>query len=96
MCDDTLHTEVKKNNAPKCGNTFRASDHNVRGTNIMACTKSTQTRPEFTWRFLTLGEFTNQIVNVTASTEREAREKTPAGCVCILACRFRLEEVQHV
>ena len=41
----------------------------------MACTKSTQTRPEFTWRFLTLGEFTNQIVNVTASTEHEAREK---------------------
>ncbi|HBQ8714801.1 TPA: host cell division inhibitor Icd-like protein, partial [Klebsiella pneumoniae] len=53
----------------------------------MACTKSTQIRPEFTWRFLTLGEFTNQIVNVTASTEREAREKTPEGCVCILACR---------
>ncbi|CAM7141844.1 TPA: host cell division inhibitor Icd-like protein [Klebsiella pneumoniae] len=61
----------------------------------MACTKSTQIRPEFTWRFLTLGEFTNQIVNVTASTEREAREKTPEGCVCILACRFRVEEVQH-
>lgn len=62
----------------------------------MACTKSTHTRPEFTWRFLTLGEFTNQIVNVTASTEREAREKTPEGCVCILVCRFRVEEVQHV
>ena len=62
----------------------------------MACTKSTQIRPEFTWRFLTLSEFTNQIVNVTASTEREAREKTPEGCVCILACRFRVEEVQHV
>ena len=63
---------------------------------IMAELQSTQTRPEFTWRFLTLGEFTNQIVNVTASTEREAREKTPEGCVCILACRFRVEEVQHV
>lgn len=23
-------------------------------------------------------------------------KKTPAGCVCILACRFRVEEVQHV
>ncbi|HFD2828248.1 TPA: host cell division inhibitor Icd-like protein [Klebsiella quasipneumoniae subsp. similipneumoniae] len=43
-----------------------------------------------------MGEFTNQIVNVTASTEREAREKTPAGYICILACRFRVEEVQHV
>ncbi|HCB2208678.1 TPA: host cell division inhibitor Icd-like protein [Citrobacter farmeri] len=62
----------------------------------MACTKSTQIRSEFTWRFLTLGEFANQIVNVTASTEREAREKKPAGCVCILAFRFRVEEVQHV
>ncbi|EHV2499226.1 host cell division inhibitor Icd-like protein [Escherichia coli] len=62
----------------------------------MACTKSTQTRPKFTWRFLTLGEFSNQIVNVTASTEREARAKTPAGCVCILSCRFRVEGVHHV
>lgn len=61
----------------------------------MACNKSTQTRPEFTWRFLTLGEFSNQIVSVTASTEREARSKTPAECVCILACRFRIEEVRH-
>ncbi|WP_211130535.1 host cell division inhibitor Icd-like protein [Serratia surfactantfaciens] len=43
-----------------------------------------------------MGDFTNQIVNVTAPIEREAREKTPAGCVCILACRFRVEEVQHV
>ncbi|EKS6737838.1 host cell division inhibitor Icd-like protein [Enterobacter ludwigii] len=62
----------------------------------MAYTKSTQTRPEFTWRFLTLGEFTRQIVNVNASTEREARAKTPAGCICILACRVRAAEVRHV
>lgn len=26
MCNDTLHTESKKNNAPRCGNTFRASN----------------------------------------------------------------------
>lgn len=62
----------------------------------MACTKSTQTRPEFTWRFLTLGEFTRQIVNINASSEREARAQTPAGCICILACRFRTAGVCHV
>lgn len=62
----------------------------------MASAHDTQTHPEFTWRFLTLGEFSNQIICVTASTEREARSKAPEGCVCILSCRFRIEEVRHV
>ena len=29
MCNDTLHTGNEKDNAPKCGNTFRASNQNV-------------------------------------------------------------------
>lgn len=62
----------------------------------MASAHDTQTHPEFTWRFLILGEFSNQIICVTASTEREARSKAPEGYVCILSCRFRIEEVRHV
>lgn len=40
------HVVHRKNNAPNCGNSTGASDHNVIGGNIMVSAHDTQTRPK--------------------------------------------------
>ncbi|MBX9445669.1 host cell division inhibitor Icd-like protein [Dickeya chrysanthemi] len=62
----------------------------------MADSQSTQTRPKFTWRFLALGMSSNRIIRIVATTEREAREKSPAGCVMVFAGRLPVKAVRHV
>lgn len=63
---------------------------NVNGDNAMAVPQCTQTHPKFTWRFLALGLSTREILSVNASTELEARNLTPSGCVIIFMARTRL------
>lgn len=93
----------KNGNAPECGNTSEASNHNVRWSNIMACIQHTQTRPEFTWRFLSASEryptARPLVIYVNASSEQEARDTMP-GVNLIFAARlpfhaFQVMEVRH-
>ncbi len=93
----------KNGNAPECGNTSEASNHNVRWSNIMACIQHTQTRPEFTWRFLSASEryptARPLVIYVYASSEQEARDTMP-GVNLIFAARlpfhaFQVMEVRH-
>ncbi|QFH37503.1 host cell division inhibitor Icd-like protein [Enterobacter hormaechei] len=69
----------------------------------MAFKKSTQTRPEFTWRFLSASEryptAKPLVIYVNASSEQEARDTMP-GVNLIFAARlpfhaFQLMEVRH-
>ncbi|EGX05371.1 host cell division inhibitor Icd-like protein [Escherichia coli] len=43
----------------------------------------------FIWRFIAFGASESQIINVTAWTEREARNHCPSGCVAVFAARIR-------
>ncbi|MDS1617164.1 host cell division inhibitor Icd-like protein [Escherichia coli] len=43
----------------------------------------------FIWRFIAFGASEPQIIHVTAWTEREARNRCPAGCVAVFAARIR-------
>ncbi|HBC3225631.1 TPA: host cell division inhibitor Icd-like protein [Escherichia coli O146] len=43
----------------------------------------------FIWRFIAFGASEPQIINVTAWTEREARDRCPSGCVAVFAARIR-------
>lgn len=61
----------------------------------MAELQSTQTRPEFTWRFLALSAIGRNVIHITATTEREAREQSPDGCVMVFAGRLPVPEVSH-
>ncbi|MBU9848723.1 host cell division inhibitor Icd-like protein [Rahnella aceris] len=61
----------------------------------MADIQSTQTHPKFTWRFLALSVTESSIVRITAATEREARDQSPAGCVMVFAARLPLQGVSH-
>lgn len=69
----------------------------------MAFNNSTQTRPEFTWRFLSASEryptVKPLVIYVNASSEQEARDTMP-GVNLIFAARlpfhdFRVVEVRH-
>ncbi|EFK2996293.1 ash family protein [Escherichia coli] len=48
----------------------------------------------FIWRFIAFGVSGPQIINVTAWTEREARNRCPSGCVAVFAARIR-QGVSH-
>ncbi|HBQ7497004.1 MULTISPECIES: host cell division inhibitor Icd-like protein [Klebsiella pneumoniae complex] len=70
----------------------------------MADLQHTQTRPEFTWRFLSASEryptAKPLVIHVNASSEREARDTMP-GVTLIFAARlpfhaFQMLEVRHV
>ncbi|MGG5262531.1 host cell division inhibitor Icd-like protein [Rahnella variigena] len=61
----------------------------------MADMQSTQTHPKFTWRFLALGVSTRNVIHITATTEREARDQSPVGCVMVFACRLPVQGVSH-
>ncbi|EJB6972353.1 host cell division inhibitor Icd-like protein [Enterobacter hormaechei] len=69
----------------------------------MAENQSTQTRPEFTWRFLSASEryptAKPLVIYVNASSEQEARDAMP-GVNLIFAARlpfhaFQATEVRH-
>lgn len=62
---------------------------------VMADIQSTQTHPKFTWRFLALGVSTRNVIHITAPTEREARDLSPAGFVMVFAGRLPVQEVSH-
>lgn len=62
----------------------------------MADSQSTQTHLKFTWRFLALGVSSNRIIRIVATTEREAREQSPTGCVMVFTGRVLVQGVRHV
>lgn len=62
---------------------------------VMAESQHTQTHPKFTWRFLALSTLGRNVIHITASTEREARELSPIGCVMVFAGRLPVQEVHH-
>ena len=65
------------------------------GVTVMADIQSTQTHPKFTWRFLALSASTRNVIHITAATEREARDQSPAGCVMVFAGRLPVQGVSH-
>ncbi|HBM7609632.1 TPA: host cell division inhibitor Icd-like protein [Enterobacter asburiae] len=88
-------THLTNSEARQCSNTNRASYHNVTEAYIMACIQHTQTRPKYQYRFLALSAIGRNVIHITATTEREAREQSPAGCVMVFAGRLPVLEVRH-
>lgn len=65
------------------------------GVTIMAGSQHTQTHPKFTWRFLALDASTRNVIHIVATTEREARNQSPTGCVMVFAGRLPVQEAHH-
>ncbi|HDT4627395.1 TPA: host cell division inhibitor Icd-like protein [Enterobacter hormaechei subsp. steigerwaltii] len=53
-----------------------------------------QGRKSYIWRFHALSAIGRNVIHITATTEREAREQSPAGCVMVFAGRLPVE-VRH-
>ncbi|MCU1795691.1 host cell division inhibitor Icd-like protein [Pectobacterium polaris] len=62
----------------------------------MADIQSTQTLPEFQYRFLALGISSQSVVHIIATDECQAREHSPDGYVMVFAGRIPVQEVRHV
>ena len=90
--------------AQQCANTNWASYHKpLSEVTTMAESQHTQTRPEFTWRFLSTSEryptAKPLVIYVNASSEQEARDTMP-GVNLVFAARlpyhmFQVLEVRH-
>lgn len=62
---------------------------------VMAELQHTQTRPKYQYRFLALSAIGRNVIHITATTEREAREQSPDGCVMVFAGRLPVREGHH-
>ena len=49
---------------------------------------------KYIWRFIALGTAQPRVITIEATSEQEARQKSPAGCVMVFAARIR-QEVRH-
>ncbi|HFQ7672097.1 TPA: host cell division inhibitor Icd-like protein [Klebsiella pneumoniae] len=54
-----------------------------------------QGRKSYIWRFLALSAIGRNVIHITATTEREAREQSPAGCVMVFAGRLPVREARY-
>lgn len=52
------------------------------------------TQNAFIWRFIIVNPSDYRVVHVVASTEREARNCCPSGCVAVFAARIH-QGVRH-
>lgn len=57
--------------------------------------RNSLTPNKFTWRFLALDASTCSVIHIDATTEREARDQSPVGCVMVFAGRLPVQGVQH-
>ncbi|EOA8704189.1 host cell division inhibitor Icd-like protein [Escherichia coli] len=44
---------------------------------------------KFTWRFIALSTAQPRVITIEATSEQEARQQSPAGCVMLFAARIR-------
>ncbi|EIX1726012.1 host cell division inhibitor Icd-like protein [Escherichia coli] len=50
---------------------------------------------KYIWRFIALSTAQPRVIHIEATSEQEARQQSPAGCVMVFAARIR-QEVGHV
>lgn len=74
-----------------CGDVIH---HCKEAANMATIPALVHSQTAFIWRFIIFGASESQIINVTAWTEREARNRCPSGCVAVFAARIR-QEVTH-
>ncbi|HFP6151873.1 TPA: host cell division inhibitor Icd-like protein, partial [Escherichia coli] len=46
------------------------------------------TQTAFVWRFIALSTAQPRVITIEATSEQEARQQSPDGCVMVLASRF--------
>ncbi|HHQ4305293.1 TPA: host cell division inhibitor Icd-like protein [Serratia fonticola] len=87
------YIKMENNNAPECGNTAEASNHNVNEAYTMACQHSTQTRPKFVYLFLASYPSGGKpiMLRTEANSELEARLRVAGDYSLTFAAQIRTE-----
>ncbi|WP_350360640.1 host cell division inhibitor Icd-like protein [Enterobacter hormaechei] len=50
---------------------------------------------KYAWRFLALSTAKPRLITIEATTEHEARQQSPEGCVMVFAGRLPVQEMRH-
>ncbi|EBK9620940.1 host cell division inhibitor Icd-like protein [Salmonella enterica] len=49
----------------------------------------------FIWRFIALSTAQPRVIHIEATSEQEARQRSPQGCVMVFTARLPVQEVAH-
>ena len=97
--DNVLHCMTFSKAKPGSGGTLTGPLTTTVSESNEAAMKDHITHPQgrksYIWRFLALSAIGRNVIHITATTEREAREQSPAGCVMVFAGRLPVREVRH-
>ena len=98
LCSDnaikvTMYTNDTTKTTPRSGGTHAGRlTKPLTGVTIMAGTQHTprlaHTQTAFVWRFIALSTAQPRVITIEATSEQEARQQSPDGCVMVLASRF--------
>lgn len=94
--DNVLHCMTFSKAKPGSGGTLTGPLTTTVSESNEAAMKDHTTHPQgrnnYIWRFLALSAIGRNVIHITAATEREAREQSPAGCVMVFAGRLPVED----
>lgn len=94
--DNVLHCMTFSKAKPGSGGTLTGPLTTTVSESNEAAMKDHITHPQgrksYIWRFLALSAIGRNVIHITATTEREAREQSPAGCVMVFAGRLPVRE----
>ncbi len=97
--DNVLHCMTFSKAKPGSGGTLTGPLTTTVSESNEAAMKDHTTHPQgrnnYIWRFLALSAIGRNVIHITAATEREAREQSPAGCVMVFAGRLPVQEVRY-
>lgn len=97
--DNVLHCMTFSKAKPGSGGTLTGPLTTTVSESNEAAMKDHITHPQgrksYIWRFLALSAIGRNVIHITATTEREAREQSPAGCVMVFAGRLPVREGHH-
>ncbi len=98
LCTYVITAGIKKATPRTGGTEPRRLTTNVSESNEAAMKDHItppQGRKSYIWRFLALSAIGRNVIHITATTESEAREQSPNGCVMVFAGRLPVQEVRH-
>ncbi|ELP1718297.1 host cell division inhibitor Icd-like protein [Escherichia coli] len=103
MCNYTLHTIRAKSKAlqvsvplagPLTTNDSRSIEVAMRNHTTHPQGRDSHNLNKYIWRFIALSTAQPRVITIEATSEQEARQQSPAGCVMVFAARIR-QEVGH-
>ncbi|MEH3634118.1 host cell division inhibitor Icd-like protein [Escherichia coli] len=104
LCVVTHYTQEAKKTTPRSAGTHAGRLTTNDNESIEVAMLNHTTHPQgrdshnlnkYIWRFIALSTAQPRVITIEATSEQEARQQSPTGCVMVFAARIR-QEVRHV